>query len=251
MCPIKLVGFDLDDCLFDSTGLSQRARIKGIDAMLSLGLKIDRQKALILIQEIVAEYGSNSSKHYDYFIRRLNLYENYAISFNEQIRYITAAVMAYHGQKIKHIQLYDDVLKSLEKLKKSSIKTAIITDGIPIKQYEKILRLGIDDLIDLVVISDEIGIRKPNPELFSYCLKKFKVKGHETIYVGDNIYKDIIPANFNKIHSVYIHRGGKYDTHITGETISEENKPDHEISGLDELFNIINDINKNFYIGKV
>lgn len=251
MCPIKLVGFDLDDCLFDSTGLSQRARIKGIDAMLSLGLKIDRQKALILIQEIVAEYGSNSSKHYDYFIRRLNLYENYAISFNEQVRYITAAVMAYHGQKIKHIQLYDDVLKSLEKLKKSSIKTAIITDGIPIKQYEKILRLGIDDLIDLVVISDEIGIRKPNPELFSYCLKKFKVKGHETIYVGDNIYKDIIPANFNKIHSVYIHRGGKYDTHITGETISEENKPEHEISRLDELFNIINDINKKFYIGKV
>jgi len=251
MCPIKLVGFDLDDCLFDSTGLSQRARIKGIDAMLSLGLKIERQKALILIQEIVAEYGSNSSKHYDYFIKRLNLYENYAISFNEQVRYITAAVMAYHGQKIKHIQLYDDVLKSLEKLKKSSIKTAIITDGIPIKQYEKILRLGIDDLIDLVVISDEIGIRKPNPELFSYCLKKFKVKGHETIYVGDNIYKDIIPANFNKIHSVYIHRGGKYDTNVTGETISEENKPNHEISGLDELFNIINDINKKFYIGKV
>ena len=33
--------------------------------------------------------------------------------------------------------------------------------------------------------------------------------------------------------------------------ISEENKPDHEISRLDELFNIINDINKKFYIGKV
>ncbi len=251
MCPIKLVGFDLDDCLFDSTGLSQRARVKGIDAMISLGLKIERQKALILIQEIVAEYGSNSSKHYDYFIKRLNQYENYEISFNEQVRYITAAVMAYHGQKIKHIQLYNYVLKCLEKLKKSSIKTAIITDGIPIKQYEKILRLGIDDLIDLVVISDEIGIRKPNPELYSYCLKKFKVKGHETIYVGDNIYKDIIPAKGNKIHSVYIHRGGKYDTNVTGETISEENKPNHEISGLDELFNIINDINKKFYIGKV
>lgn len=251
MCPIKLVGFDLDDCLFDSTGLSQRARIKGIDAMISLGLKIERQKALILIQEIVTEYGSNSSKHYDYFIRRLLQYENYVITFNEQVRYITAAVMAYHAQKIKHIQLYDDVLKCLEKLKKSSIKTAIITDGIPIKQYEKIFRLGIDDLIDLIVISDEIGIRKPNPELFSYCLRKFKVNGHETIYVGDNIYKDILPAKINKIHSVYIHRGGKYDTHVTGELISEENKPDHEILSLDELFNIINDINKKFYLGKV
>jgi putative hydrolase of the HAD superfamily len=251
MSPIKLVGFDLDDCLYNSTGLSQIARIKGIDAMISLGLKIERQKALFLIQEIVNEYGSNSPNHYDYFIRRLNQYENFSISFNERVRYVAAAVMAYHAQKIKLIRLYDDVKKCLEKLKESSIKTAIITDGIPIKQYEKILRLGIDDLIDLVVISDEIGIRKPNPKLFSYCLNKFKVKGHETIYVGDNIYKDIIPAKFNKIHSVYIHRGGKYDINITGEEIANENKPDYEISKLDELHDIIVDLNKKFYIGKV
>lgn len=251
MCPIKLVGFDLDDCLYNSTRLSEIARVKGIDAMIRLGLKIERQKALLLIQEIVDEYGSNSPKHYDYFIRRLNQYENFSISFNEQIRYEAAAVMAYHAQKIKLITLYDDVKKSLEKLKENSIKTAIITDGIPIKQYEKILRLGIDDLIDLVVISDEVGIRKPNPKLFSYCLNKFKVKGHETIYVGDNIYKDIVPAKLNEIHSVYIHRGGKYDTNITGEEIAEENKPDYEISKLDEIFDIINDLNKKFYIGKV
>ncbi|MFX0049500.1 MAG: TIGR02253 family HAD-type hydrolase [Candidatus Hermodarchaeota archaeon] len=251
MCPIKLVGFDLDDCLYNSTGLSQMARIKGIDAMIRLGLKIERQKALILIEEIVTEYGSNSSKHYDYFIRRLNEYEHYSISFNEQVRYVAAAVMAYHAQKIEHIQLYDDVQKCLEKLKETAIKTAIITDGIPIKQYEKILRLGIDELIDLVVISDEIGIRKPNPKLFSYCLNKFRVKGYETIYVGDNIYKDIIPAKLNEIHSIYIHRGGKYDINVTGEEVAKENKPDYEISRLDELFDIIIELNKNFYIGKV
>lgn len=251
MCPIKLVGFDLDDCLFDSTMLSQRARIEGIDAMINYGLKIDRQKALILIDEIVKEYGSNSPKHYNYFIRRLNELEKFSISFIDQVKYIASAVMAYHAQKIKYITLYDDVISCLEKLKENSIKTAIITDGIPIKQYEKILRLNIDDLIDLVVISDEIGIRKPNPKLFSYCLNKFKVKGHETIYIGDNIYKDIVPAKLNDIHSVYIHRGGKYDTNITGEQIPQEYKPDYEISKLDELFDIINDINKKFYIGKV
>ena len=246
MSPIKLVGFDLDDCLYNSTGLSQIARIKGIDAMISLGLKIDRQEALLLLQEVVKEYGSNSPNHYDYFIRRLNQYENYSISFIEKVRYIAAAVMAYHAQKIKLITLYDDVKSCLEKLKESSIKTAIITDGIPVKQYEKILRLGIDDLIDLVVISDEIGIRKPNPKLFSYCLNKFKVKGRETIYVGDNIYKDIFPAKLNDIHSVYIHRGGKYDTKITGEIIAEENKPDYEISKFNELFDIIIDLNNKF-----
>ncbi len=246
MCSIKLVGFDLDDCLFDSTGLSDRARIKGIEAMISLGLDIQRQKAIKILKEIVNEYGSNSSKHYNYFIRRLNQIDDDVeyISYNDQYKYIASAVMAYHAEKINSIKLYDDVEECLLKLKKKSIKTAIITDGIPIKQYEKILRLKIDILIDLVVISDEIGIKKPNPELFNYCLKKFGVNGSETIYVGDRIDKDIIPSNFNGIFSVYIHRGGKYDTYKADSKFKEELKPNFEITDLNQIFDIIDVINQ-------
>ncbi|TFG16471.1 MAG: TIGR02253 family HAD-type hydrolase [Promethearchaeota archaeon] len=243
MCPIKLIGFDLDDCLFDSTGLSERARIKGIDAMIDLGLKLDRQKAITLLQEIVNEYGSNSSKHYDYFIRRLNRIENFSISFNQQYKYIAAAVMAYHQEKIDSLVLYEDVKPSLKKIRDMGIKSAIISDGIPIKQYEKILRLQIDELIDLIVITDEVGIRKPNPKLFEYFLEKFGVKGNETIYVGDNLEKDIIPAKINGINTIYIHRGGKYDKALSNLKITNENKPDYEISQLYEIFDIVSKLN--------
>lgn len=244
MSPIKLIGFDLDDCLFDSTVLSERARIKGLDAMINLGLNIDKKKAVRILKEIVKEYGSNSSKHYNYFIRRLNQMEDNIeyISYNDGYKFIAAAVMAYHAEKVNSITLYDDVEESLNKLKELSIKTAIITDGIPIKQYEKILRLNVDKLIDLVVISDEIGIKKPNPELFNYCLKKFGVIGQETIYVGDRIDKDIIPANLNNIYSVYLHRGGKYDTYNADFNDQGDIKPNYEISNLNELFDIIEEI---------
>ncbi|MFX1501861.1 MAG: TIGR02253 family HAD-type hydrolase [Promethearchaeota archaeon] len=247
MSPIKLVGFDLDDCLFDSTGLSERARIKGLDAMINLGLKIDISKAERILKEIVKEYGSNSSKHYNYFIKRLNQMDEKIeyISYNDRYKYIAAAVMAYHEEKVNSIKLYDDVEFTLNRLKDLSIKTAIITDGIPIKQYEKILRLKVDKLIDLVVISDEIGIRKPNPALFNHCLTKFGVKGRETIYVGDRIDKDIIPANLNDIFSVYLHRGGKYDINNNDHEVKANFKPDYEISNLNEIFKIINQININ------
>ncbi|MBY8981477.1 MAG: TIGR02253 family HAD-type hydrolase [Candidatus Lokiarchaeota archaeon] len=242
---IKLVGFDLDDCLFDSTGLSKKARVKGIDAMIELGLNIERENALKILMEIVEEYGSNFSKHYNYFIRRLNqVYENISLSFNMQYKYTAAAVMAYHKEKIDSIKLYDDVEDCLIKLKKLNIKTAIITDGIPIKQYEKILRLKIEHLIDLVVITDQIGIRKPNPKLFKYCLKKFNVRGQETIYIGDRLDKDIIPALKNNIHSIFIHRGGKYDSFNAGKEISKNLKPNYEIKSLNEIFKIIEEINK-------
>ncbi|MFW9895155.1 MAG: TIGR02253 family HAD-type hydrolase [Candidatus Thorarchaeota archaeon] len=244
MSPIKLIGFDLDDCLFDSTGLSERARIKGIDAMISLGLKIDRKEAVRIIHDIVKEYGSNSSKHYNFFIRRLNqLNDNIEfIPYNNRYKFIAAAVMAYHEEKINSIKLYEDVENCLKKLKKLAIKTTIITDGLPIKQYEKILRLKIEDYFDLIVISDEIGIKKPNPELFKYWLKKFNIPGEETIYIGDRIDKDIVPANLNNIHSVYLHRGGKYDRHDANLKINGNFKPDYEIADLSELFDIIDSI---------
>ncbi|MHA1725602.1 MAG: TIGR02253 family HAD-type hydrolase [Promethearchaeota archaeon] len=242
---IKVVGFDLDDCLFDSTGLSARARIMGIKAMIDLGLNISLSKANTIMDEIVSDYGSNFPKHYNYLIKRLNNFEEGVnVPPGEQYKYISAAVIAYHQAKIDNIRLYDDVEECLKKLRKMKIKTAIITDGIPIKQYEKINRLGLTDLIDLVVISDQLGIRKPNPKLFDYCLKKFGVKGEEVIYVGDRIEKDIIPALLNNMISVYIHRGGKWDTRTTGMRIPDEIQPDYEISNLNELFPIIEELNE-------
>jgi FMN phosphatase YigB (HAD superfamily) len=69
--------------------------------------------------------------------------------------------------------------------------------------------------------------------------------------VGDNISKDIIPAKLNNIQAVYIHRGGKYDTQKMVESVSENLKPDYEISNLDDLFNIVDELNKKFYLGKI
>jgi putative hydrolase of the HAD superfamily len=244
MCPIKLIGFDLDDCLFDSTGLSDRARVNGIDAMINLGLKIEREEAIRIVYDIVKEYGSNFSKHYNFFIRRLNqLNDNIEfISYNDRYKFIAAAVMAYHEEKVNSIRLYNDVEICLTRLKDLAIKTAIITDGVPIKQYEKILRLKIEKMFDLIIISDEIGIKKPNPELFKYWLKKFNVKGQEAIYIGDRIDKDIVPANINNIYSVYLHRGGKYDNYNANIKIEGDLKPNFEITNLNELFNIIKEI---------
>jgi putative hydrolase of the HAD superfamily len=243
---INLVGFDLDDCLFDSTGLSHRARIKGIDAMINLGLNIEREKGIQILEEIVQEYGSNYSEHYNVFFRRINHLESSieTIPYNDQYRYIAAAVMAYHKEKIDKIKLYRDVRPCLKNLRKRGIKTAIATDGLPIKQYEKILRLEINDLIDFVAISDEIGIRKPNPKLFEYFLNKFGLKGKETVYIGDRLENDIRPAIKNNIHAILIHRGGKYDLDMDQSSIPEKWKPHYEISNLDQLLPIIDKLNK-------
>jgi len=174
---IKLVAFDLDDCLFDSTGLSNRARKKGIEAMIQRGLKIEKNDAFKILDQIVIEYGSNFEKHYDFFLRRLEEVHPKIKEIKEnKFKLIASAIIAYHNEKVTSIKVYDDVLPCLKKLETLGIKRAIISDGIPVKQYEKILRLDIDTHFNYIIISDEIGIRKPNPLLFQYCLEKFNLK---------------------------------------------------------------------------
>ena len=243
MVHVKIVGFDLDDCLFNSTKLSENARVKGLEAMIRLGLDIHKDEGIKLLQEVVQEYGSNSSRHFDFFLRRLNELENISIPLSEQYQYIAAAVIAYHKEKIKSIKLYDDVEPSFKKLKEMNLKIAIISDGLPVKQYEKIIRLNLIHLVDHIIISDEIGVRKPNPRLFDYCLKKFNIKYDEMIYVGDNLEKDIIPAKMNNIISIYIHRGGKHDKNLSKISLNKELHPDYEIYNLEEIIPIVQNLN--------
>ena len=93
--------------------------------MIELGLNINREKAIKMIQEIVKEYGSNYSKHYNYFIRRYNRLESIEdkITYSFQFKYISAAVMAYHAEQISPITCYDDVFPCLKNLKELAVKS--------------------------------------------------------------------------------------------------------------------------------
>ena len=71
----------------------------------------------------------------------------------------------------------------------------------------------------------------------------FGIKGQDVIYVGDRIDKDIVPANLNNINTVYIHRGGKYDIPHADLINTGSHRPDYDVTSLNELFDIIDDIN--------
>ena len=121
------------------------------------------------------------------------------------------------------------------------IKIAIITDGSPKKQYEKILRLKIEDYLDEILISDEVAIKKPNPKMFDVFLDKVQCKPEEVIYVGDRLDRDVKPAKDAGLISVLIHRGTKYDPFVTKK--ESEITPDYHINDLYELWDIIKKLN--------
>jgi putative hydrolase of the HAD superfamily len=229
---IKATIFDLDDTLFDSTDLSTHARRAAVRAMIGLGLPVTFDEAYQVLTEVVKEYGSNYNYHFDQMLKRLGHYSKI---------YVTAGMIAYHDIKFSSIRPFFDVIPTFIELKKLEVKICVLTDGDALKQYEKILRLRLQDFLDDTIITEEVGMRKPNPKLFELALNRLSVKAKEIIYIGDNYERDIVPCIELGIRTVLVHRGGKYDKVQFGK---KQKPPDYQLKNLKELIPIIKEINQ-------
>ena len=228
---IKAAVFDLDDTLFDSTDLSTHARRAAVRAMIGLGLPVTFDEAYQVLTEVVQEYGSNYNNHFDQMLKRLGHYSK---------MYVSAGVIAYHDVKFSSIRPFPDVIPTFIELKRLEIKICVLTDGDALKQYEKILRLRIQDFLDDIIITEEVGIRKPNPKVFELALSRLSIEPNECFYIGDNYERDIVPCIELGIRTALIHRGGKYDKLGLEE---EGTPPDYQLKNLKDLIPIIKELN--------
>lgn len=104
----------------------------------------------------------------------------------------TKCLNVYRSQ-IPEITLYDDVKKIIKKLKNKEIRVGIITDGRPEGQRNKLKALGLDKMVDDIIITDELGgiqFRKPNDISFRIIQNRWRIPFEQIIYVGDNPNKD-------------------------------------------------------------
>lgn len=92
------------------------------------------------------------------------------------------------------LTLYPDGEDFLTYLEKKHIKTGLITDGNVQVQHNKIQALGLDKRLDVVLASYDLGLEKPAPGVYEYCLEKLGCRSEEAVYIGDNPLKDFIGA---------------------------------------------------------
>lgn len=81
----------------------------------------------------------------------------------------------------------------LRQLRSRGIKTAILTDGRPEGQRAKIAALGLEELVDSVLVTDELGgaaFRKPCDIGFRILQMRLNIPYGKMLYVGDNAQKD-------------------------------------------------------------
>ena len=228
MAKLDAVFFDIDDTLFPTTEFARRARQNAVRAMIEAGLDLPESLVWAELEEVIAEFSSNYEHHFDHLLKRLR--RPHLERLNRAL-VVAAGVAAYHDTKFREIAPFDDVPGLLEDLKQTGVIVGIITHGWTVKQAEKLLRLKLLPLLtqEAIFISEQVGISKPNPKLYSTALAELTLAPSRVMYVGDNPIHDIAPPRSLGMISTWSSRAARRTLESTGV------EADHEIADFTQL----------------
>lgn len=183
---IKAVFFDIDDTLYDTSGFAKLARKAALKTMIDAGLPLSPNEAYLILREIIKEKGSNYDKHFNILTKRVMGEENPLL--------IALGMITYHNVKFALLRLFPDTMSTLIYLKKSNYQMGVISNGLTIKQWEKLIRLGLYHFFDEVVTSQEAASEKPDHIIFQLALERMGCKAEESVMVGNKFSEDILGA---------------------------------------------------------
>jgi putative hydrolase of the HAD superfamily len=214
---LKAVLFDLDDTLLD-TGSSREERARrAYHRLRAEGIQVGWGAFWRNVNSL--DEGGFYSKGVEGAIRDLGLH---ATELGEEC----AGLWRFIGAEdlLAHSPGCTAVLDAL----KSSYRLGVITNGPAEAQRHKFEHAGLEDYFEVFLPSGEIGIHKPDPEIFLVALERMDLAPHEAVFIGDHLDLDVIGAQRAGMRGILYNPGHRRhrDPYIT---------PDAVIRHLEEL----------------
>lgn len=232
MTTLEAVLFDVDDTLFSTTRFARAARRNAVRAMIDAGLNLPEDEVFKELEEVIREFGSNHEHHYDKLLMRL---PPEALEAGNPVLVVASGVVGYHDTKFRELEPFDDVKPFLRALADAGVRAGVVTHGRTAKQAEKLIRLGLLELLDprAVLISDQVGISKPNPKLYALALHIMELEPAQAMYVGDNLRNDVAPPLSLGMPAVWARRGAREQRGVDDVT------PTHTVDDFRELGEVL------------
>jgi putative hydrolase of the HAD superfamily len=83
----------------------------------------------------------------------------------------------------------------------------ILSNGFKEVQYYKFAHSGLQDCFRHTIISEEVGVNKPQPEIFRIALQRNGLTADQVVMIGDSYSSDILGAQAAGIDQIWLHDG--------------------------------------------
>ena len=135
----------------------------------------------------------------------------------------------FHAHRESQLQLFEGALETLDALKASGVRLALITNGTGPGQRDKIVRFELEHRFQHIQIEGEHGFGKPEARAYEHALQVLGVRPHETWMVGDNLEWEVAAPQRLGILGIW------HDPYGVGLPPDSPVRPDRIIRALPEL----------------
>ncbi|MFC3800285.1 HAD family hydrolase [Cohnella sp. GCM10012308] len=217
---IQAVLFDLDNTLLDRTRTFQHFTSSFVHAYFQHSNQIDSIVSRII--ELDEDGYKDKNLLFTELLEELPWLTKPEI--NELLSYYNvhyvenALLMDYASEIISHVR--------------QKYKLGLITNGRTKIQYGKIDRLGIRNHFDVILVSEEAGVKKPDPRIFEMALEKLGLHPEQCLYIGDHPKNDVEGAGKSGMKTIWLEANQSWREEIVI-------RPDYTIRHLKELAEIL------------
>jgi len=135
---------------------------------------------------------------------------------------------AYYLAQLSEKSVFMEGGEALLKNHAQPYKLGIITNGLKQVQRPKLIKSGLVDYFKVIVVSDEIGIAKPQPAIFAHAFEKMGFPAKEKVLmIGDSLNSDVQGGINYGIDTCWYN--------FTQKENSAQIKPTYEINHLRDL----------------
>lgn len=202
---IKAILSDLDNTLYAYKPCDEA----GMDAVVSEASKILKCEKDLINQEFlkarnqVKKQIPNTAAAHSRLLYFHKMLENITNKSNTELSvYLNDLFWQKYFQKMS---LYDEMRMFFKSAKQENKTIAIVTNLTSDVQFKKIGRLGLANVIDYIITSEEAGAEKPDPKIFNLALEKVKCAPNECLFMGDDEESDrngALNAGMNYLHTL-------------------------------------------------
>jgi putative hydrolase of the HAD superfamily len=193
---IRGVLFDIGDTLLAATRLQEHALEEATRALTAEPWMKDPDSFIRAYQiaDKESQFDEIPNLNHLYSDVRIIARTFQILSWSPSLQQKERFLEVYRRKIRKNLKPNTELIKLLNRLRTQGLRLGIVSNGTTVEQLDQLARLKIKDYFDPILISEEVGVRKPNPNIFLRAATQWKLPTAEILVVGDRADWDMLGA---------------------------------------------------------
>jgi putative hydrolase of the HAD superfamily len=207
--PVRAVLFDLYGTLVDVT-IDTRPSEVWTTLAADLAVAGNPVSAHELRRRYHEQVANDTREHGEPFVLNADFFHDLLRTGDDpHPSFVASFARRFRRLTTREIRLRAYALPLLAALRRSGCKTGLVSNTDAKLTDHDLDVLKLRDQFDAVVLSSQVGMKKPDPRIFDIALRQLRVPPHEAVHIGDDYNADLLGAVGAHLRPVLLRPGSR------------------------------------------